>query len=40
MTPARRMEAWRSVINACQALADDLNEVLDNDRLAARVEPL
>lgn len=40
MTPARRVEVWRSVTSACRALADDLNDVLDNDRLAARLEPL
>lgn len=40
MTPARRIEMWRSVVSACRALADDLNDVLDKDRLAARLEPL
>lgn len=40
MGPARRMELWRAVINACGALADDLNDVLDKDSLAARLEPL
>lgn len=40
MTPAKRVEVWRSVINACRALAEDLNDVLDKDRLAARLEPL
>ena len=40
MTPARRVETWRAVVDACRALADDLNDVLDKDRLAARLEPL
>ncbi len=40
MTPTQRVATWRSVINTCRALADDLNDVLDHDRLAARLEPL
>ncbi|MEX0975884.1 MAG: hypothetical protein WDZ50_02165 [Woeseia sp.] len=40
MTPSHRVAAWRTVIDACRALADDLNDVLDHDRLAARLEPL
>ena len=40
MTPFDRREVWHSVVTACQALADDLREVLDGERMAARVEPL
>jgi predicted acylesterase/phospholipase RssA len=40
MPEARRIEVWRSVVSACRALADDLNDVLDKDHLAARLEPL
>ncbi len=40
MTEEQRVGTWRRVIAACRELADDLNEVLDQDRLAARLEPL
>jgi hypothetical protein len=40
MTPSRRVAAWRKTIDACRELADDLNDVLEHDRLAARLELL
>lgn len=40
MTPSRRVAAWRTAIDACRELADDLNDVLEHDRLAARLELL
>lgn len=40
MPQARRVAAWRAVVAACRELADDLGEVLENGRLAARLEPL
>lgn len=38
--PAERERCWRRVVNACQELADELEDVLDNDRLAERIQPL
>jgi hypothetical protein len=40
LEPARRRRIWRSVVDSCRALADELNDVLDNNRLPARLEPL
>ena len=40
MPEERRIEVWRSVVAACRELADDLDEVLEKDRLASRLEPL
>lgn len=40
MTPEKRVSMWRSVIDACSELADDLNDVLEKNQLAARLEPL
>jgi len=40
MSPSERIRAWRSTISACAELADDLNDVLDKDQLAARLQPL
>jgi hypothetical protein len=40
MPQAERIGLWRSVVAACRELADELNEVLDKDQLAARLEPL
>ena len=39
-TPAERVRAWRACVKACEELADDLNEVLQKDELAARLQPL
>lgn len=40
MSPSRRITVWRDVINTCMSLADDLDDVFEKDRLAARLEPL
>ncbi len=40
MTQVERMRSWREAVSACRELADDLAEVLDNGRLAARLQPL
>lgn len=36
----QRVRAWRQVVAACKALADELNDVLEKDQLAARLRPL
>lgn len=38
-SPADRERCWRSVVNACQELADEFEDVLDNDRMAERIQP-
>lgn len=40
MTPAARVRAWREVVNACRQLADELEDVLDKDRMAEVIRPL
>lgn len=40
MPQSARVETWRAVVSACRELADDLNDVLETGRLAARLEPL
>jgi hypothetical protein len=40
LLPADRMRIWWEVIDRCRYLADDLNDVLEHDRLAARLESL
>lgn len=40
MDQDQRMQSWRKTVNACRELADDLADVLDNDRVAARLQPL
>jgi hypothetical protein len=40
LSPEARQRAWRGTVDACQELADDLEDVLENDRLAERVQPL
>ncbi|MGB5722371.1 MAG: hypothetical protein WBM34_16890 [Woeseiaceae bacterium] len=39
-TPKERVIAWRSCVAACEQLADEFNEVLESDQLAARLKPL
>lgn len=39
-TPAERVKAWRACTVACERLADDFNEVLEKDQLAARLKAL
>ena len=38
--PAERVRIWKQCVAACQALADELLEVIEKDQLAARLEPL
>lgn len=40
MSTQRRIRLWRGVVDACKELADELNDVLDNGQLAARLKPL
>jgi hypothetical protein len=40
MSPELRRKVWRSVVSACEELAEDLQRVLDDDELPARLEPL
>lgn len=40
MSEADRIECWQRVIDECRALADDLNDVLETESLAARLQPL
>lgn len=40
MDQDQRMQSWRKTVNACRELADDLADVMDNGRLAARLQPL
>lgn len=39
-SPRERQRAWRDTVNACRELADELEDVFENDRLAERVQPL
>ena len=38
--PAERISIWKRCIAECRALADEFLEVIENDQLAARIEPL
>ncbi len=38
--PEERVRAWHTVVDMCDELADEFHEVLEQDRLAARLEPL
>lgn len=40
MSPELRRKVWRSVVAACEELAEELNDVLEKDQLPARLEPL
>lgn len=40
MSPQLRKKVWQSTVSSCAALADDLVDVLDNEQMAARIEPL
>ena len=40
LSPWARESAWRETVNACRELADELEDVLENDRLAERLQPL
>jgi hypothetical protein len=39
-TPIERIRAWQDVVTECAALADEFNEVIETDQLAARLQPL
>ena len=39
-SPSERVVAWRACVKACEELADDFNEILQKDQLAARLQPL
>ena len=39
-TPAERVTAWRTCVAACEVLADEFNEVIEKEQLAARLQPL
>lgn len=38
--PLQRKRMWRDAVEQCRRLADEFNDVLDKDQLAARLEPL
>jgi hypothetical protein len=40
MAPAERERAWRTTVSACRELADELEDVLDKNRLAERLRPI
>jgi len=40
MSPQLRRKVWRSTVSQCAAMAEDLNTVLDQEQMAARIEPL
>ena len=40
MKPAERVKLWWRVVDRCRYLADDLADVFEHGRLAARLEPL
>jgi hypothetical protein len=39
-TPSERIRVWRACIKMCEELADEFNEILAKDQLAARLQPL
>ena len=40
LAPDERVRVWRDVVGQCRQLADELNDVLDQGQLAARLEPM
>lgn len=40
MSTERRIRVWHDVVDACKELADEFNDVLDKNQLAARLQPL
>ena len=40
LAPAERVKVWRGVVSACQEIADELEQVLTQNRLAERIRPL
>ncbi len=39
-SPEERVRAWRACVASCQQLADEFNEIMATDQLAARLQPL
>lgn len=39
-SPEERVAAWRTCVAACEALADEFNEVIEKEQLGARLQPL
>ena len=39
-TAEERLRMWKQAVDQCRELADELNDVLDKDQLAARVQPM
>lgn len=39
-TTSERVDAWRRCVAACAELADEFNEVMEKEQLAARLQPL
>lgn len=39
-TPSERIRIWRTVVAACEALAEEFNDVIEKGELAARLTPL
>lgn len=39
LTQAERLKVWRQVVSACREIADELEDVLTNERLAERIRP-
>jgi len=40
MPPPERERAWRETVAACREMADELEEVLENDSMAERLQPI
>ncbi len=38
--PEERVKAWKSCVASCERLADEFNDVIDREQLAARIQPL
>jgi hypothetical protein len=38
--PGERVKAWEACVSACERLADEFNDVIEKQQLAARLEPL
>jgi hypothetical protein len=39
-SPLERIRAWKDVVSECQVLADEFQEVIEKEQLAARLQPL
>ncbi|MBT8443296.1 MAG: patatin-like phospholipase family protein [Gammaproteobacteria bacterium] len=38
--PEERVKAWKNCVASCERLADEFNDVIDKEQLAARIQPL